>query len=149
MTLRLAFSLGILLLAAAYTWVAFVDMNFMIRGRLGPGFFPRIIGVATIVLTLYSVLVDVRRPRGSDAGTPYLRDIVVFFAYCFGFVFLLPYLGGMLSMIAFMLAALLTFYRGRPLLDVTIAVLLPVGLYLLFDVWLNAAFPPGRLPLPW
>lgn len=149
MTLRLAFSLGLLLLATAYTWIAFTDMSFMIRGRLGPGFFPRIIGALTIAFLLYSLVVDARRFRTREPGTPYLRDILVFFGYCIGFVLLLPRLGGLLSMIVFMLAALFTFNRARPLLNVAIAVALPVGLYLLFDVWLNAAVPEGRIPLPW
>lgn len=149
MTLRIAFSLLLLAGAAAYTWVAFNDLSFMVRGRLGPGFFPRVIGVSTIALLLYSLLVDVRRTGARDQGTPYVRDILVFFAYCVGFVALMPLLGGLLSMIAFMLAALFTFNRARPLINVAVSVVLPVCLFLLFDVWLRAAFAEGRLPLPW
>lgn len=149
MTLRHAFSLGILLVAAAYTWFAFTELSFMDRARLGPGFFPRVIGLTTIALTLYSMVVDLRRPGTKDEGTPYLRDILIFFAYCFLFVAALPYLGGLLSMVAFMFASLFTFNRGMVLVNVLVAITLPLSLYLLFDVWLNAAFPSGRIPLPW
>ena len=149
MTTRVAFSLLILLAATAYTWIAFTDLSFMVSGRLGPGFFPRIIGVALIGLTLYSLLVDVRRTGARDKGTPYLTDLLIFFAYCVGFVALMPLIGGVLAMVVFMLAALFTFNRARPWINVAVAVILPVALYLLFDVWLRAAFADGRLPVPW
>lgn len=149
MTLRIAFSLGILVVASWYTWVAFTDFAFMDRWRPGPGFFPRIIGVATLLLTVYSLLVDVRKRARRDTGTPYLRDILIFFAYCFAFVFALQWLGGLLAMVAFMLAALFTFNRGRTTVNLIVSVVLPIGLYLIFDVWLNAAVPVGRIPVPW
>lgn len=150
MTARISFSLGILLLAVAYTWVAFTGLAFMDMWRPGPGFFPRLIGVATIVLTIYSIAVDLRTHSSSTGHpTPYLRDLLLFFGYCIAFVALYPLLGGLLAMVAFMLAALFTFDRGRAMVNLGVAVGLPVGLYLLFDVWLNAAFPPGRIPLPW
>lgn len=150
MTARIGFLLGILLVAVAYTWVAFAELAFMDMWRPGPGFFPRLIGVATIVLTIYTIVVD-RREHSSSTGhpTPYLRDLAIFFGYCAAFVALFPLLGGLLAMVAFMLAALFTFNRGQPVVNLGVAVALPVGLYLLFDVWLNAAFAPGRIPLPW
>jgi len=150
MTLRIGFSLGILVLAIWYTWIAFTGLAFMDRWRPGPGFFPRVIGIAAIVLTIYSLLVDVRARAARDTvGTPYLRDILIFFLYCGLFVAALPWLGGLLSMIAFMLAALFTFNRGRPLTNLLVAVALPTAIYLIFEVWLNAAVPEGRIPLPW
>ncbi len=149
MTIRVAFSVFILAIAVVYTWIAFVDLSFMVRGRLGPGFFPRIIGVATIALTLYSLLVDVRRTGARDKGTVYLRDIAVFFAYCIGLVAIMPFVGGLLAMIVFMLVTLFTFNRGQPLINIAVSVVLPICLFLLFDVWLHAAFAEGRLPLPW
>jgi len=150
MTLRNAFSIAILLLASAYTWIAFTELAFMDRWRPGPGFFPRVIGILTIVLTAYSLVVDARKHASSAGhGTKYMRDLLVFFAYCIGFVALFPLLGGLLSMIVFMLAALFTFNRGATLVNLAVSVALPFGLFLLFDVWLNAAFAPGRIPLPW
>jgi putative tricarboxylic transport membrane protein len=51
-------------------------------------------------------------------------------------------------MIVFMAAGLHFLNRGRPLQNALIALLLPLGVYLLFRVWLNAAMPQGILPLP-
>lgn len=150
MTLRNAFSILILLLAIGYTWVAFTGLAFMDRWRPGPGFFPRIIGILTIVMTAYSLIVDARKNFAARGhGTEYLRDLLVFFGYCTVFVAIFPLLGGLLAMIVFMLLALFTFNRGAILVNLLVSVALPFGLFFLFDVWLNAAFPPGRIPLPW
>ena len=149
MTIRLAFALGILATAVAYTWFAFTELGFMVRGRLGPGFFPRSIGLMTIGLTVYSIVVDILRRRSPDPGTDYARDIFIFFGYCILLVALMPYLGGLLSMIVFMLLALFTYNRGQALVNIAVSVALPLGLYFLFDVWLNAAFAEAAFPLPW
>jgi hypothetical protein len=37
--------------------------------------------------------------------------------------------------------------RARPLQNAALALLLPICVYLLFKVWLNAALPRGILPL--
>jgi hypothetical protein len=39
--------------------------------------------------------------------------------------------------------------RGKTVQNVAVSVGLPVALFLLFDVWLNASMPPGLLGLPW
>jgi hypothetical protein len=57
-------------------------------------------------------------------------------------------LGGLASMVLFMAAALYYLNRGRPVQNALLAILLPVSVYLLFRVWLNAAMPRGILPLP-
>lgn len=149
MTSRLLFSLAILGAAVAYTYIAFTELSFTIRGRLGPGFFPRTIGVILIAFMLYSIFHDVRREQWHEHPSHYMRDLVVFFGYCLGFVFLLPVLGGLLSMVAFMLAALFTFNRGRVVTNLIVSVAPPVVLYVLFHVWLHAAFAEGRFQLPW
>lgn len=147
LSMRIGFSLFLLALAIGYTYIAFEDLNFMVRGRLGPGFVPRVIGIVTIALLLYSLLVDVRQ-RAKDVGTKHGRDMVVFTAIAVGYVALLPVLGGLWATIAFMLGALFTFNRGKVLTNVLVSVLLPVALYLLFDTWLNASLPSGMVPFP-
>ena len=51
------------------------------------------------------------------------------------------------AMIGFLGASLAYFNRGRHVQNAALALLLPVCLYLLFRVWLNAALPRGILPL--
>jgi len=85
LSMRIGFSLFLLAVATFYTVVAFEDLNFMVRNRLGPGFFPRVIGIVTIALLLYSLFVDVRQ-RAKDVGTKYGRDMVLFTAVAVGYV---------------------------------------------------------------
>lgn len=147
LSMRIGFSLFLLALAIGYTYIAFDELNFMVRDRLGPGFFPRVIGVVTVALLLYSLLVDVRQ-RAKDVGTKFGRDMVLFTAIAVGYVFLMPVLGGLWATMAFLLAALFTFNRGKVLTNVLVSVILPIGLYLLFDTWLNASLPSGMVPFP-
>ncbi len=147
LSMRIGFSLFLLAVATMYTYIAFEDLNFMVRNRLGPGFFPRVIGIATIALLLYSLFVDVRQ-QAKDVGTKYGRDMVLFTGIAVGYVALLPVLGGLWATIAFMLGALFTFNPGKVLTNVLVAVILPAGLYLLFDTWLNASLPSGMVPWP-
>ena len=51
-------------------------------------------------------------------------------------------------MAVFLLVTLSILNRGHMSQNVSIAVLLPAGIYFLFDVWLNAAMPEGVLHLP-
>jgi hypothetical protein len=49
-------------------------------------------------------------------------------------------------MIVYMAAVLGYLNRRRTLQNALLAVLLPLAIYLLFRVWLNAAVPRGLLP---
>jgi putative tricarboxylic transport membrane protein len=147
--MRAAFIVAILCVATGYTWIAFTDLYYLSStGRLGPGFFPRFIGVGLIVLCLFSLWRDRGTPDDAEETSPHWRTAVTVGLLSAVFVALLDILGGLLSMIAFMGAALAYLNRGRTLQNALIALLLPVTVYLLFDVWLNAAIPTGILPLP-
>jgi hypothetical protein len=145
--MRAGFLGGVLLAAAGYTWLAFAELAWLSSaGRLGPGFFPRIIGVSLVVLCAYSLLADRKEPR--ETLSPHWRTTIVLAALSALFVAALDVLGGLLSMIAFMAASLWTLNRGRHLQNAALAIALPACLYLLFRVWLNAAVPRGMLGLP-
>jgi putative tricarboxylic transport membrane protein len=146
--MRAAFLLGGLLLAAGYSYVAFADLPYLSSaGRLGPGFFPRIIGAALVLLCAWSLAAELRRPS-REALSPYWRTTVAVAALSGALVVSLEVLGGALAMVAFMAAALFTLNRGRTLQNVLVALLLPLALYLIFRVWLNASLPRGLLGLP-
>lgn len=143
--MRAGFLLAILLAAAGYTWLAFTGLDYLSSaGRLGPGFFPRLIGVALTGLCAFSLLKDcpIREPL-----SPHWRTVLVVAALSAAFIAVLEPLGGLVAMIAFMAAALWLLNRGRPLQNALLALVLPAGLYLLFKVWLGAALPRGLLPL--
>jgi len=147
--MRAGFILAVLFVAAAYTFVAFRDLSYLSSaGRLGPGFFPRIIGASLVALCLYSLYADRRREHPEDGASPYAGSALMVGLLSAVFVALLDVLGGLLAMVAFMAAALGFLNRGRWLQNGLLAVLLPLAIYLMFRVWLNAAVPRGMLGLP-
>lgn len=145
--MRAGFLAAILLLAGGYSYVAFAELSYLSStGRLGPGFFPRIIGASLTVLCAYSLYAD--RRWGAQPLAPFWRTLAVVAVLSAAFVLALELIGGLLSMIAFMAATLAFLNRGRHLQNTLLALVLPIGFYLLFKVWLNAAMPRGMLPLP-
>lgn len=145
--MRAGFLLATLLVAGGYTWLAFAELAYLSSaGRLGPGFFPRIIGVALVALCAYSLYAELRA-SSREALSQYWRTTVAVAALSAAFIAALEPLGALLSMVLFLGATLTYLNRGRPLQNGLLAVLLPVFVYLLFKVWLNAALPRGILPL--
>jgi hypothetical protein len=65
------------------------------------------------------------------------------------FVLAMGFIGGYAAMFAFLLATLAILNRSRWLQNVAIAALLPMAIYLMFEVWLNAAIPRGTLLEGW
>ena len=147
--LRAGFLLALLFAAAWYTWIAFSGLAWLSSaGRLGPGFFPRIIGSCLVALLAWGLFADLRRDAPEDAIAPYWRTAAVVALLSAVFVGLLDLIGGLLSMIVFMAGALWFLNRGRSLQNALVAVLLPLVMYLMFSVWLKASLPRGLLPLP-
>jgi putative tricarboxylic transport membrane protein len=147
--MRAAFLFAVLGLSAFYTYVAFADLAFLsMTGRLGPAFFPRIVGVLLIAACLYGLAVELARPGPSRQEAGEARTLLTVIALSAAFVALLEVVGGLLAMILFMLASLFVLNRGRPVQNVAIALLLPGAIYLLFHVWLRASMPEGLIRLP-
>jgi hypothetical protein len=142
--MRAGFQLGVLLLAGLYSYCAFTDLEWLSSaGRIGPAFFPRILGVALVALCAWGLVAE-RRADGEHVAEGWRAAALL--ALLSGlFVAALSALGGLVSMIVFMAAALAVFNRGRWLQNTLLALALPAGMYLLFKVWLNAAVPRGVL----
>ena len=149
--MRLAFLLVVLAGAIFYTYVAFLDLSFMTRsGRLGPGFFPRIVGVTAIVFIGWSVF-DAMRDRhsremgGTSSGW---SDAFILIALAVGYAVLLRLFGGFPATVIYLAVALSLLNRGKHLQNAILAVTIPGGVYLLFDRLLNANMPPALFDLP-
>ena len=144
--MRKGFTILILGLSAFYTYEAFMDLSFLSSaGRLGPGFFPRVIGICLIVACLLELVREARKGSEPPRPSDYVRDTLAVGALTLGFVIVLNILGGYLAMVAFMLASLFFLNRGRPVQNITIALVLPTLIWLMFDYWLNAALPEGMI----
>ena len=146
---RAGFLLAVLFLAAGYTYIAFAELSYLSSaGRLGPGFMPRIIGACLVAMCASSLYADMKHLPAEQALSPAWRSAAVLALLSGVFVGLLEVLGGLLSMMVFMTASLWILNRGRHLQNALVAVLLPLGIHVLFAVWLRASMPRGMLPLP-
>jgi len=144
--MRAAFLAGVLLVAGGYTWIAFAELSWLSSaGRLGPAFFPRVIGVALMAITALCLVEELRR-RAREPVSAFWKVTLQVAVLSALLVAALETLGGLLAMAAYLGASLWLLNRGRHLQNVLVAVLMPVFLYVLFKVWLNAALPRGLLP---
>lgn len=161
------FLLSLLAGALFYTYHGF-HLSYLTRtGRMGPGFFPQIIGVILLVVILYSLVMDRRiaatpEPSGDSTATetqpstevePKItaavrwRDTLLMVGLATGFVWSLTVLGGVLAMIFYIFVTLLIFNRGRHLRNIAVSVVVPILIYLLFSVWLSSPIPEGMIAI--
>lgn len=148
--MRIAFLVVVLAGSVFYTYVAFAELNFMTRtGRLGPGFFPRTVGLSMIAFTLWVLLDSLRRTARSDAppqGT--WTDVAALIGLALFYAVLLRFLGGFVATVIYLALALWFLNRGKHLQNAVLSVMLPACIYLLFDKVLNASMPPALFGLP-
>lgn len=146
--MRVVFLIVLLGGALFYSYIAFENLNFMTRtGRLGPGFFPRMIGVLAMALALWALIEELRTRRDSDDDEGHWADVVVLIGLAIGYAVLLRLFGGFVATVIFLAAALSILNKGRRVQNAVIAVAVPVAIYLLFDKVLNASMPPALFDL--
>lgn len=142
------FHVVLLLAAWAYT-LAGLRFEFMSGpGRPGAGFFPRIIGVGLIGSLTYVLAANWRRigPGHKDLH----RSAVLLFGLAGGLLIAaLVVLGTWLAIALFLVATLAALNPGRHVVNITLSIAVPLGFFLLFDVWLGIMLPEGiLLPSP-
>jgi hypothetical protein len=143
---RIAWLAAIALVAAVYTWMAFGMEWETAAGRIGPGFFPRIIGGLTVALCVVAIVRCLRERRPAPAEPGHGRLVALASVGLVGYLFAFEYAGAAIASVAFMLFLLSVLNRGRTIANVALAVLLPAALYVVFEVLLGAGLPPGPLP---
>lgn len=148
----------ILVVLAVYTEMAFGLEWRTAAGRIGPGFFPRIVGFLGLAVTLWSLAVAVRSPESADEVVPledevgdadlgkHPRLLAIMVVAAAAFVFTLVLLGAIVSSALFLFLMLWLLNRNHLVLNIVISIALPLGLYLLFQSLLNAGLPNGILP---
>lgn len=155
------FLLTMLIGSALYTAVAFDLESTTTAGRIGPGFFPRILGVLLVITAGWALVSELTghtaESQGPQEQDPQAQasaeqpskvgDTLLMIGLIIGFVPLLLYLGALIGMVLFSLITLFLFNRGRPLVNVLVGVGFPLALFLMFDRGLNATLPPGMFDL--
>lgn len=156
--MKMLFSLGFFIGSLAFTLYGLSSLDLSDSfGRPGPGYFPLIIGVMLIGTTGFSSYQEFRKrqhhlsqsmghifqiPAG-EHETTHAQDTLVVVALIVLFLFTLKPLGSVLSMVLFTGAFLAYFNKGRHKLNITYSIVLPLGVFLLFDVLLQAGLPKG------
>jgi putative tricarboxylic transport membrane protein len=155
---RTVFFAIVLVVLAGYLNMAF-DLEWRTQaGRIGPGFFPRIIGVLGVVITL-GALVQSLRPGVGDEDEGFEEDelgegdlgrhpvpVVITVAASALFLVTLNTLGAIISGALFLFGMLALLNRGHWVANTIISIGVPLALYLLFQTALNAGLPGGLLP---
>jgi hypothetical protein len=151
--------LGVLLLVfAVYTEMA-MGMEWRTQaGRIGPGFFPRILGFTAIAVTIAAGVREMMSRSASvdaveaaeEAAEPDLGRhplaLVAFIAAAAVFVALLGVLGAALAGVLFLGVTLWFLDPEHHIRAVITAIAVPVLLYVAFQIGLNAGLPQGILP---
>lgn len=157
LTVRVVFFAGLLLLVLGYTEMAFELEWRTTAGRIGPGFFPRIIGILGALICLGALVNSLRGHGGgevddgeaesgeADLGRhPLLLLAVTGGGAAMVMVFLV--LGAVVTGAVFMFFVLALLNPRAWVLNAVLSIAVPLGLYLLFQTALNSGLPPGLLP---
>ncbi len=146
--MRIAFLLALLAGGVYYTYVAFIDLNFLTRtGRLGPGFFPRSVGVMIVLLTIWALVDALKEGREAATNAGLWRDVAMLMVLAIIYAVALRVFGGFVATVLYLAVTLSVLNRGRPLQNALLSILVPVAVYLLFDRVLNASMPPGLIDI--
>lgn len=121
-------------------------------GRIGPGYFPRIIGCTALVVLVIALIADLRSDiheavidDEDESGVRHTSLLAVYIGICTVFVTFFALLGAILAGTLFLLASLLLLDPKHRIRGIVVAITAPLGLYLLLDLGLNAGLPSGLL----
>lgn len=142
--MRLFFYLLIIAAAMCYTTIAFVDLDFANRGRMGPGFLPRILGVSILITMLIVILGDIKnKTLFSGRQNSQYKDAFILIALSVMFGIVLAIFGYMYAIPVYIFLTLSYFNKGRLLSNSAVTVILPLVIHFLFGSLLNASLPRG------
>lgn len=156
----------LLAVLVGYTWLAFGMEWVTPAGRIGAGFFPRIVGSLGILVTVVTLLQTLRSRQRDDEGAALEEDVggspedeignadlghhpralIIMIVAAVVLVATLTSLGAIVASALFLFGMLWFLNRGHLVTNVLLSVGLPIGLYLLFQTVLNAGLPSGILP---
>lgn len=145
--MRFFFSMALLAFAMLYAGFGFYSLDLIdMSGRLGPGFFPAIVGVLLIATTAANSVQEYRRQRQEATALRALwRDVAEVTGLIALFLLLLPYAGSLLTLFTFTGLYLFRFNRGRGLFNAAYALAFSIMVFLLFEVVLQTGLPKGVL----
>lgn len=149
------FFLAVLALLVGYTEMAFHLRWLTSSGQIGPGFFPRITGVLSVLIALWAVWYGWRHPGDEESVEDEVGDgdlgrypgaMVVVVGASVVLLGTLVWLGAVLAPVIFVFGVLSYLNPRRWVTNAVLGLAVPLGMYLLFQTALNAGLPAGILP---
>ncbi|MGH3097647.1 MAG: tripartite tricarboxylate transporter TctB family protein [Streptosporangiales bacterium] len=142
----------LLAVAVPYTVLAFGMEWRTVAGRMGPGFFPRLIGLGLSITLAIALARSLRQGDGGegegDGNATYVRALLVMLGATALYAVVFEVVGALVASVIYMVTVLAAINPRRWVMNVSIGVLLPLALYLMFQTWLNAGLPAGVLGIP-
>lgn len=136
------FSVFLLVVSGFYVALAF-RLPMFAKQIPGSGFFPRIVGIALILLLIIELIKNLKEKQEDSFSIKHLRLFLLLIATTTGYIFIFNVLGAILSTILFMMAVLFLFNREKHLQNLVLGISIPVVLFILFEVLLNTGLPKG------
>lgn len=147
--MKVIFSLLFFIFSTLFTIKGF-DYNYMSGTQVGPGFFPRWTGFLLILFTgynLYREYKEYRQEKESEDGTVYVKELILIIILTGLFILSLKIIGTLIAMILYFFLILFLLNREQLFKNVISSIIIPICVYLLLNVWLQAGFPKGIFEL--
>lgn len=126
--------------ATIYYSASNFDMSYIGDTGLGPDFFPKIISIILIVLSILIFISKDNKKREKNTNIKYTLMTILIFAL---YIILIGKIGYLVSTIFFSFMIISLLKKNSIILKVVYSIIFPVGLYLLFTYAFKVSLPTG------
>src|SRR5699024_1529615 len=108
------------------------------------GFLPIWIGILLCIFTSSALFNDIReliKDKYSFNIPKHFNKLIIVMGLTFLFIMLFNILGALISMALYVFIVLFVLNRNKISLNIILSIAVPISIYLLLDVWLNAGLP--------
>ncbi|AMQ07722.1 tripartite tricarboxylate transporter TctB family protein [Sporosarcina psychrophila] len=136
------FSIFLLAISCIYFAMA-LNFPMFSKGIPGSGFLPQLIGIILIILTGYDLIKSYKSNKEDKAITTNFKEMIYLILIITAYIYLFSIIGALLSTVLFMVIVLLLFNKGKLKQNLLIGILVPVIIFVMFEVLLNTGLPAG------
>lgn len=115
------------------------DMSYIGDSGLGPDFFPKVIAVILIILSVLLFL-SKDKTKQENHNIKYTMMVIIIFAI---YIFMIGKLGYLVSTILFSFTIISILKKNSIILKIIYSLIFPIGLYLLFTYIFKVSLPTG------
>lgn len=136
------FSIFLLGISCIYFAMA-LNFPMFSKGIPGSGFLPQIIGIILIILTGYDLIKSYKLNKEDKVITSNFKEMIYLILLIMAYIYLFSVIGALLSTVLFMVIVLLLFNKGKLKQNLLIGIMVPVIIFVMFEVLLNTGLPAG------